>query len=159
MKTKSSAMLLAGDIGGTKTHLGLFDPLPVRPRPVAVGTFGTLDHGDLAAMLGEFLAAEKVRTETIDSICFGVAGPVFDHTAELTNVPWRIDAQAVAAALGLRRIRLLNDLQAMAYSVPVLEGDELHPLQKGEALRGGNIALIAAGTGLGEALLHNVNGH
>ncbi len=152
-------MLLAGDIGGTKTHLGLFDPLPVRPRPIAVGTFGTLDHDDLGAMLDRFLTGEKVRADAIESICFGVAGPVFGDAAELTNVPWRIDAQAVASSLGLRRIRLLNDLQAMAYSVPVLQGAELHSLQKGEALRGGNIALIAAGTGLGEALLHNVEGH
>ena len=137
-------MLLAGDIGGTKTHLGSFDPLPVRPRPIVVGTFVTLDHRDLGAMLGEFLTATNVRAETIESVCFGVAGPVFGDTAELTNVQWRIDAQAVAAALGLPRIRLLNDLEAMAYSVPVLQGAELHALQKGEALRGGNIALIAA---------------
>ena len=151
-------MLLAGDIGGTKTLLGLFDALPLRPRPLATQSFPTLDYDDLGAMLTEFLAAEHVSAEAIDAACFGVAGPVLDDTAELTNVPWKVDAHRVANVLGIRRIRLLNDLQAMAYSVPVLQADELHALQKGEALRGGNIALIAAGTGLGEALLHCVDG-
>jgi glucokinase len=66
-------MLLAGDIGGTKTLLGLFDALPVRPRPLAVQSFVTLDYDDLGAMLREFLAAEHVSAETIDSACFGVA--------------------------------------------------------------------------------------
>jgi glucokinase len=151
-------MLLAGDIGGTKTLLGLFDALPLRPRPLAVQSFLTLDYDDLGAMLGEFFAAQHASADTIDSACFGVAGPVLGDTAELTNVPWKVDAQRIANALAIRRIRLLNDLQAMAYAVPVLQAEELHPLQKGEAIRGGNIALIAAGTGLGEALLHNVDG-
>ena len=151
-------MLLAGDIGGTKTLLGLFDPLPVRPRALSVRSFVTLDYADLRPMLTEFLARERSSADALESACFGVAGPVLGDTAELTNVPWRIDAHRVAAALGVRRVSLLNDLQAMAYAVPVLQPSELHPLQTGEALRGGNIALIAAGTGLGEALLHNVDG-
>jgi glucokinase len=151
-------MLLAGDIGGTKTLLGLFDPLPLRPRALAVRSFVTLEYDELSPMLVEFLTAEHVRADAIDSACVGVAGPVIGDTAELTNVPWGIDGHRVAAALRLRRVSLLNDLQAMAYAVPVLQAAELHPLQKGEALRGGNIALIAAGTGLGEALLHNIDG-
>jgi glucokinase len=151
-------MLLAADIGGTKTLLGLFDPLPVRPRALAVRSFVTLDYDELAPMLVEFLNRESVNADAIDAACFGVAGPVIDDTAELTNVPWRVDGHQVAAALQMRRVSLLNDLQAMAYAVPVLQAAELHPLQQGEALKGGNIAIIAAGTGLGEALLHNVDG-
>jgi glucokinase len=151
-------MLLAGDIGGTKTLLGLFDALPGRPRPLASQSFATLDYDDLSTMVIEFLSAQNVRSDAIESAGFGVAGPVIDDAAELTNVPWRIDARRVAASAGIRRVALLNDLQAMAYGVPLLQAHELHVLQKGEALRGGNIALIAAGTGLGEALLHNVRG-
>ena len=84
---------------------------------------------------------------------------MIDDSAKLTNVPWRVDARAGGAAPSSRgACRLLNDLQAMAYAVPVLRESEVHVLQEGEALRGGNIALIAAGTGLGEALLHNVDG-
>jgi glucokinase len=151
-------MLLAGDIGGTKTLLGLFDSALVRPRPIAVQSFATLDYTDLPSMIAAFLAMDATRGADVDRACFGVAGPVIGDTAELTNVPWRVDALRVAKAFTIGRVRLLNDLQAMAYSIPVLHGDETHALQEGEPLRGGNIALIAAGTGLGEALLHNVNG-
>ena len=73
-------------------------------------------------------------------------------------MPWRVDARRIAAAFGFRRVLLLNDLEAMAYGVTVLREAEVHVLQAGEARRGGNIALIAAGTGLGEALLHHVDG-
>lgn len=151
-------MVLAGDIGGTKTLLGLFDPRTARPRPIAVREFATLDFTDLPAMIAEFLRDAAVENQTVDSACFGVAGPVIDEAADLTNVPWRVDARQVASAFKLTRVRLLNDLQAMAYAVPVLRSAEVHALQEGEALRGGNIALIAAGTGLGEALLHHVDG-
>jgi glucokinase len=151
-------MILAGDIGGTKTQLGLFDSVPARPRPVTVRTFGTLDFPDLPSMITRFMEGDDVRRASISRACFGVAGPVIGEAAELTNVPWRVDARQVATVFGVPRVTLLNDLQAMAYSIPVLQPSELHALQEGEALRGGNIALIAAGTGLGEALLHNIDG-
>jgi glucokinase len=150
-------MLLAGDIGGTKTLLGLFDPASVRPRAIVIRSFSTLGYDDLTEMIAAFVNDDEVKHAPIDSACFGVAGPVIGNAAELTNVPWRVDARRVAAAFSLRRIDLLNDLQAMAYAVPVLRETEVHVLQEGEPLRGGNIALIAAGTGLGEALLHNVD--
>lgn len=151
-------MILAGDIGGTKTHLGLFDSVPARPRPIAVRTFSTLDYPDLPSMIAEFLDGDDTRHASISTATFGVAGPVIGESAELTNVPWQVHASQVATRFRLSRVRLLNDLQAMAYSIPVLREAEVHVLQEGEALRGGNIALIAAGTGLGEALLHNVDG-
>lgn len=151
-------MLLAGDVGGTKTLLGLFDPVPARPRPLVVRAFGTLDFEDLPSMISAFLRDDAAKGASIEAVCFGVAGPIVDDTAELTSVPWRVDAVRVAKTVGVSRVRLLNDLQAMAYSVPVLHQSEVHALQEGEALRGGNMALIAAGTGLGEALLHNIDG-
>src|SRR5436190_9505231 len=151
-------MLLAGDIGGTKTLLGLFDPASVRPRPIVIRSFPTLGFDDLTSMIAAFVAEDEVRQAPIDAACFGVAGPVIGDAAELTNVPWRVDARRVASAFSLRRVTLLNDLQAMAYAVPVLREAEVHVLQEGEPLRGGNMALIAAGTGLGEALLHNGDG-
>jgi len=151
-------MILAGDIGGTKTLLGLFDPVPVRPRLVTSRSFATLDYTDLPSIVRAFFADDPIRHESVAAACFGVAGPIVGDTADLTNVPWRVDGGVVARTFGFRRVSLLNDLQAMAYSVPVLQGSEVHVLQEGEALRGGNIALIAAGTGLGEALLHNVDG-
>ncbi len=151
-------MLLAGDIGGTKTLLGLFDPDTARPRPLAVRSFGTLDHADLPSMIAELLRDDAAAPHAIGAACFGVAGPVIDESADLTNVPWRVDARQVAQAFKWQRVTLLNDLQAMAYAVPVLHDEEVLTLQKGEARPDGNIALIAAGTGLGEALLHNLDG-
>ena len=151
-------MILAGDIGGTKALLGVFDAAPTRPRAAFVRSYGTLDYDDLTSMIAEFLGEGDTDAGAIDRACFGVAGPVRDEAAQLTNVPWRVDARRVATVFGFSGVSLLNDLEAMAYAVPVLRESEVHVLQEGEALRGGNIALIAAGTGLGQALLHNVDG-
>ena len=119
-------MILAGDIGGTKTRLGLFDPGDGRPRPLVVRVFVTLDFDDLATMVAAFLEDDAVKDASIDSACFGVAGPVVGDAAELTNVPWRVDGRRLATKFRWPRVRLLNDLQAMAYSVPVLQATELH---------------------------------
>jgi glucokinase len=151
-------MLLAGDIGGTKTLLGLFEPFPVRPRPIMVRSYVTSGNDDLPAMIFAFMQDVGVGDGKISSACFGVAGPVIDETAQLTNVPWRVDARRVSMSFNIRRVTLLNDLEAMAYAVPVLDDSELHVLQEGMTVPGGNMALIAAGTGLGEALLHNIGG-
>jgi glucokinase len=115
-------------------------------------------------MIAEFLthddaAGARASHGAIESACFGVAGPVVDETVKVTNVPWFVDARRVATALGIARVALLNDLEALAHAVPALRESETHVLQEGEALRGGNIGLIAAGTGLGQALLHNIDGH
>ncbi len=151
-------MLLAGDIGGTKTLLGVFDPVPVRPRAIITRAFGTLDYPDLISMIAELAGEPALRQASIDSACFGVAGPVLGDSAELTNVPWKVNGRRVADRFSFTRVDLLNDLEAMAYGVTVLEESEVRLLQVGQSLAGGNIALIAAGTGLGEAMLHNVNG-
>ena len=151
-------MLLAADVGGTKTLLGLFKRAPERPPAIEIGEFVTIDYDSLVPMIREFLKAEGVEPRAIAASTFGVAGAVTDQVARLTNVPWLVDAAGIAEAAGLRRVHLLNDLEAMAHSVPVLESSELATLQHGVAQPGGNAAVIAAGTGLGEALLLNVDG-
>src|SRR6516165_6815298 len=151
-------MLLAGDVGGTKTLLGLFEPDDARPCEVAVRSFVTLDYHDLPSMLAAFFALESTAPTDVDRASFGVAGPVLGEMAELTNVPWRVDAREVKRVFGIPSVALLNDLQAMAYGVTVLQPSEVHTLQQGRADPNGNVALIAAGTGLGEALLHRVDG-
>ena len=155
---KGSLMILAGDVGGTKTLLGVFDRDPARPRPVTVREFATLDYHDLTAMIESLTSDAAAPRVAIDAACFGVAGPVIGDTAALTNVPWKVEARTIADRFGFARVDLLNDLQAMAYGVPVLQPSELHVLQTGHARQDGNIGLLAAGTGLGEALLHNVAG-
>jgi glucokinase len=151
-------MLLAGDIGGTKTLLGLFNRAPERPTPIEVGEFTTLDYDSLVPMIREFLKANNVDPKRIEAASFGVAGAVTDQVARLTNVPWLVDAAAITEAATLRHVHILNDLEAMAHSVAVLEPGELKILQHGVAQPGGNAAVIAAGTGLGEAFLHNIDG-
>ena len=152
------AMLLASDVGGTKTLLGLFSPNEDRPSPIEVGEFVTLDYDGLEPMVREFLGAWKVDPRTITATCIGVAGAVTDQVARLTNVPWLVDAEAVATGLNLARVEVINDLEALAYAVPVLEPNELAVLQQGIAIPGGNAAVIAAGTGMGIGMLHNLHG-
>jgi glucokinase len=149
-------MLLAADVGGTKTLIGLYRQNGDRPASQVVREYTTLDFDSLDDIVTTFL--EETGNRPIDAVCIGVAGPVTGLVARLTNVPWLADASVVAERLGDCPVQLLNDLEAMAYAVPVLEPDELAVLQDGVSVPTGNAALIAAGTGLGEALLHNVNG-
>jgi glucokinase len=149
-------MLLAGDVGGTTTRLGLFARAPERPTPMTITEFATLDYPSIEAMIEAFLAAAGTRR--VEAAALGVAGVVTRHIARMTNVPWVVDARSVAERFSIRHVSLLNDLEAMAYSVPVLEPDELAVLQDGAADPEGNAAVVAAGTGLGEALLHNIDG-
>jgi glucokinase len=152
-------VLLAADVGGTKTLLGLFAVARERPTPIEVGEFVTLDYDSIVPMIREFLKAEGVEAKAIKAASFGVAGAVSDNIARLTNVPWLVDGERIGQEGSLPTVHILNDLQAMAHSVPVLEPSELEYLQQGVAHSGGNAAVIAAGTGLGEAFLLNVDGH
>lgn len=151
-------MLLAGDIGGTKTLLGLFEPGPDRPAPVVVDEFVTLDFDGLESIITTFLETRRIAASTLTAATFGVAGAITDQVAQLTNVPWKVDASAVSRGTGIARVHLLNDLEALAHAVPSLRGDELAVLQEGTRVATGNMAVIAAGTGLGEAMLLNVDG-
>ena len=121
-------------------------------------SYRTLDHPDLITMVAAFLDAAGVSPSRIDAACAGVAGPILGDVATVTNIPWVVNAPLVASTFGLDRLTLLNDLEAVAYSVPLLQASEVHVLQVGRPLPGGNIALIAAGTGLGEGMLHRVDG-
>jgi glucokinase len=155
--------LLAGDIGGTTTRLGLFEKTASRPRQIATREYRTLDFPDLSSMIADFLRAASRTDLPLTSACFGVAGPVTGDVASLTNISWApVDAAELARVLGIPQVSLLNDLVAMAHAVPVLDDSELRVLQNGgiagNGTRTGTIAIIAAGTGLGEALLHRVNG-
>jgi glucokinase len=151
-------MILAGDVGGTKTLLGLFDSRVTRPDPIVVRSFTTIEYPDLSAVIAAFAADDQVRGAVVRWAAFGIAGPVLGNTAALTNVAFRIDATAIGRMFDIPSVRLLNDLQAMAYAVPLLVDSEVHVLQQVEGHPDGNLALIAAGTGLGEAVLQRVDG-
>jgi glucokinase len=148
-------MILAGDIGGTKTLIGLFEPRDGRPMPIDVRSFPTTKFSGLLNIIDAFFA-ETTERPRISAAAFGVAGPVINQTAQMTNVEWSVDAAQLADGFDLPQVTLLNDLQAMAYSVPVLDGDELLTLQRGTKRLDGNMGVIAAGTGLGGSLLHRL---
>ena len=150
-------VLLAGDVGGTKTLLGLFEPAPRRPRLVVVHTYSTNDFSSFGEILQQF-AKDLGTPFVVDAAVAGVAGPVVGDAAQLTHIEWNVSAAEIAAQLGTPRVKLLNDLEAMALGAGVLGPEELVELQRGVARDDGNAAVIAAGTGLGQAYLHRVNG-
>lgn len=144
-------MILAGDIGGTKTVIGLFGQADDRPRGVQEEKFPSQSYGALEEILERFMRGGS--TPGLRAACFGVAGPVVEGRSEATNLPWVIDAHALKGTLGLERVWVINDLLATGYGIPILKPDELSVLNEGRSRPGGNIVLIAAGTGLGEAIL------
>lgn len=144
-------MILAGDIGGTKTVIGLFDEAGDRLRPVDENTFPSRGHGTLEEILDRFLRGRA--GPALRGACFGVAGPVVEGRCKTTNLPWELDEEKLADALRIPRVKLLNDLEATAYGMLHLDPTDLCVLQPG-LKRNGNIAVIAAGTGLGEAMLY-----
>ncbi len=139
-------MILAGDIGGTNTRLALFE----RPGgdPVALTTYRSAEHDGLEEMLAAYLRAHPAE---IDAACFGVAGPVRDGRTEKVNLAWSVDSRSVARALGLAHVALINDLAANAYGIAALRPADLAVLNDGVPDPEGNVAVISAGTGLGEA--------
>jgi glucokinase len=150
-------MILAGDVGGTKTLLGLFERAARRPRQITVRSYQTNSYDGFTAILEAFV--RDVETPlAVEAVAAGVAGPVIGDRAALTNIAWDISSSEIAAFFSTTRVQLLNDLEALATSVEALTPDELLVLQKGVPRSDGNAVVIAAGTGLGEAYLHRVNG-
>jgi glucokinase len=143
-------MLLAGDIGGTKTVLAIFSSEAGPHAPIVEATFPSGRYGRLEAIVHEFL--DQVNMQ-VDRACFGVAGPVVAGQARITNLPWVMGEASLKEAFGWTAVRLLNDLESIAYAVPILEADDIHTLNAGTPVPRGNIAVIAPGTGLGEAFL------
>ncbi len=142
--------LLAGDIGGTKTNLAIFSLETGSHRPLIESTFPSSRYDSLAAIAREFLS-QVDYAPTVAS--FGVAGPVIEGQATITNLPWQMSETSLANTLGLASVHLLNDLVAIANAVPILEPDDVHTLNQGTPVQGGAIAVVAPGTGLGEAYL------
>jgi glucokinase len=143
-------MLLAGDIGGTKSRLAIFPDDADPRRPFAEEVFPSNRYPGIESLVRAFL---KRANRTADRACFAVAGPVIDGRAAVTNLPWIVEAEAIRREFGFRSVRLLNDVAATARAVPLLEPREFHTLCPGEPAAQGVIAVIAPGTGLGEAFL------
>jgi glucokinase len=143
-------MLLAGDIGGTKTDLAVYSGEAGPYVPFAEIEVHSADYGSLEAIASEFLTKVNVH---VDRACFAVAGPVISGHAKITNLPWVIDETALAKDLNVDHIHLMNDLEAIAFAIPGLRTDDLCTLNSGLPVAGGAIGVIAPGTGLGESFL------
>ncbi len=143
-------MLIAGDIGGTKTDLAIYSIESGPHAPVAQAQFHSADYHSLQAMVSEFLAQVKVP---VAYASFDVAGPVIDGHVKTTNLPWIMDEISLAKDLNLKSVHLMNDLEAVARAVPVLRAIDLNTLNEGQPVPKGTIAVIAPGTGLGESFL------
>ncbi len=144
-------MILAGDIGGTKTVLALYQPLDDGGLQCQrEQTFPSQEFAQLDEILTAFLPDQA----SVSAACFGIAGPVVNQRCQTTNLPWLVDAGQLKRQLGIPRVHLLNDLEAMALGMLALPGQDLVELNPNARPQAGNIAVIAAGTGLGEAILH-----
>jgi glucokinase len=145
-------LVLAGDVGGTKTNLALFSVHGERLHVERSRSFPSKRYSGLVPVLGDFLADDHVP---IESACFGIAGPVVDNKVKTPNLAWIVDCVELRRVLKLDSVALLNDLEATAYGVFTLENDEFLTLNEGVIRHVGNKALIAAGTGLGQSILYD----
>jgi glucokinase len=150
-------MILAGDVGGTKSRMAIYEEGagPSGLRPQLEDTFASRDYSSLQDVVTDFLsnpAAASVRNQ-LTAACFGIAGPVVDDRVKASNLPWTVEASALKRATGIERVLLINDLEATVFGVLVLESDDLERLNDCRPEPNGTRALIAAGTGLGEAII------
>lgn len=150
-------LLLAGDIGGTKTILRLVK-LPDQGQIYSLdeATYKSGEFPDLVPMVGQFLAAAAEHLGYVpapEKACFAIAGPVVNNTAKLTNLTWLLDAQRLEQELGISKVSLINDFAAVGYGVLGLGESDLHALQAETPQKDAPIAVIGAGTGLGQGFL------
>jgi glucokinase len=141
-------MILAGDVGGTKVHLALYDFVDGKLESFRDERYAAKNYSGLEEIVREFQGAD-----TVTAACFGVPGPVRDGRLRLTNLPWTLDSRELTVSLGINHVFLINDLEANGYGVEELSADQVYTLSEGDSSQMGNRALIAAGTGLGEGLL------
>jgi len=141
-------MILAGDVGGTKVHLALFDFTEGKLTHTRDKQYPAREYGGLEEIVREFMAADKAS-----AACFGVPGPVREGRLRLTNLPWTLDSRELSTHLEIDYVFLINDLEANGYGIGELDAKQIYTLSEGDASQMGNRALISAGTGLGESFL------
>ena len=144
--------VLAGDIGGTKTNVALYEATENGMTLVQSGRYHSAEYRSCIDILKQFLSENKLAAP--DKICLGVAGPVLNGKVDLTNLNWILDIAEVREATGVSAVSLINDLEATAYGLAGLTTDDFISIHAGDDTITGNIAIIAPGTGLGEAGLY-----
>ena len=148
-------MYLVGDIGGTKTNIAVLESENARFKTHYEKNFVSNNYDSLRTIVDKVINEDLKSKFKITHACFGVAGPVKDGLCDATNLPWLVDSKKIAELLNLPNeyVILLNDLEAAAYGIQVLEDKDVFVLNKGVSQRKGNLALISAGTGLGESII------
>ena len=146
----TSTTILAGDLGGTKTNLAVFSTEKGLGTPLVEATFHSRDFDSMESIVQDFLAG---CGERVDAAFLGVAGPVVDGRAKITNLDWQLTEERIKEQCNLARVVLMNDLVATANGMPYLQGDDLYTINTGSPVAGGAMAVVAPGTGLGEAFL------
>lgn len=150
-------MILAGDVGGTKVHLALYDFTGGQLHPLRDEKFPAHQFGSLDEVVNKFLSGDgstaATKRDEILAACFGLPGPVRDGRLKLTNLPWTLDVRDLSRSLSIQHVFLINDLEANGYGIPELAADKIYTLHEGDASATGHRGLVSAGTGLGEALL------
>jgi glucokinase len=141
-------MILAGDVGGTKVNLALYDFVNGKLTHTRDKQYKAKEYSGLEEIVKEFVVAEKIT-----AACFGVPGPVRDGRLRLTNLPWTLDSRELSTRLKIDYVFLINDLQANGYGIAELTSEQIFTLSEGDARQMANRALISAGTGLGEAFM------
>ena len=141
-------MILAGDVGGTKTLLALYESQNTEWQCVKKQSFASADFASFNAVLTAFLSEQ-----TVEQVCIGVAGPVINGDCQTTNLPWFLKNAEIVQQTGAKKVLLLNDLEAMAWGVLNLPDSDFVELNASANIKQGNIAVLAAGTGLGEAIV------
>jgi glucokinase len=147
----STTCVLAGDIGGTNTRLAVFNVCGQQLETLAKTSYPSQQYASLNNVIAVF---QRTHQHTLQAACFGVAGPVHQQEAKITNLPWQISAANIAESLALSRVSLLNDLEATGWGLRTLRAEDFHTLQQGADEASGNAAILAAGTGLGQAGLY-----
>jgi glucokinase len=148
-------LVLAGDIGGTKTNLAIFISNEKRPILSVLESYPSQNASSLEQIVEDFLSKHNVK---VDSACFGIAGPVFHGSVKTTNLPWTVSTANLKEGFKWGKVSLINDLAATALAIPVLQEDELVELNHGKPDPLGVVGVVAPGTGLGMALLVFLNG-
>lgn len=141
-------MILAGDVGGTKVNLALYDFVNGKLKHLRDKQYWAKQHSGLEEIVRDFVVSEKIT-----AACFGVPGPVREGRLRLTNLPWTLDSRELGLNLKIDYVFLINDLQANGYGIAELTPEQIYTLSEGDPLQIGNRALISAGTGLGESFM------
>jgi glucokinase len=154
-KPMDKTLVLAGDVGGTKTNMGLFFKEKERMVSTVIETFSSANSPDLEHIIRQFL---EIYPVSVTRACFGVAGPVMNGMSKTTNLPWNVSEDRIKKQFQFHHVKLVNDLTATAMAIPLLKKDEFFPMNQVDSKKDQNLALIAPGTGLGKAMLVHQNG-